>query len=152
MKGFQPGHRHSEETKCKIGRANSRPCPFLCDYCGQEALTTPAVYAKKRRHFCSTKCYAAYRHEKMPKEEQNAFGKGHSEKERRLRAWCRSTTNHAVRDGIIYRMPCLVCEGTPTEAHHVDYERPLKVRWLCFRHHRQEHHENPELLEEAQVK
>ena len=32
MKGFQIGHKHSEETKKKIGEANSKKVYFNCDY------------------------------------------------------------------------------------------------------------------------
>lgn len=26
-----------------------------------------------------------------------------------------------------------------SQAHHEDYARPLDVRWLCFKHHRETH-------------
>ena len=64
-------------------------------------------------------------------------------------AEARSIWNHYVRDKHIIRQPCEIC-GEKAEAHHDDYNKPLEVRWLCFKHHREWHkiHENPELLEE----
>ena len=35
VKGFQKGHKHSEEVKKKIGDANRNQVYFNCDYCGQ---------------------------------------------------------------------------------------------------------------------
>lgn len=54
-----------------------------------------------------------------------------------------------MRDKHLERQPCEIC-GAKAEAHHEDYNKPLEVRWLCFKHHREWHktHENPELLEE----
>lgn len=45
----------------------------------------------------------------------------------------------AVRDGKLTRQPCEVCGAEPTEAHHDDYDKPLEVRWLCRKHHREYH-------------
>jgi hypothetical protein len=49
---------------------------------------------------------------------------------------CRCYLNAYVRRGVIQKGPCEVC-GTDKEiqAHHDDYSKPLKVRWLC-RYHR----------------
>ena len=47
----------------------------------------------------------------------------------------------AVRRGWLKPKPCEVCgtmEGI--EAHHDDYEKPLEVRWMCFKHHREGAH------------
>jgi hypothetical protein len=43
--------------------------------------------------------------------------------------------SNAIRDGKLHRQPCEVCGETKAEAHHDDYSRPLKVRWLCNLHH-----------------
>ena len=47
--------------------------------------------------------------------------------------------------GRIHRDFCAACldEGEQTwvtEGHHIDYDRPFVVVWLCFRHHRQVDH------------
>ena len=44
-------------------------------------------------------------------------------------------TWQAIKAGTLVRKPCEVCGKPRAEAHHPDYLRPLKVRWLCTRHH-----------------
>lgn len=46
---------------------------------------------------------------------------------------------NAVRDGLLKRLPCEVCGAEPADGHHEDYRLPLKVRWLCRRHHADAH-------------
>lgn len=41
----------------------------------------------------------------------------------------------AVRRGRIERQPCQRCGIEPAEGHHPDYRDPLRVEWLCRRHH-----------------
>ena len=124
---------------------------FNCDYCKKESSDRPSHYALKVRHFCSMKCYADFQRELLPKEEHNAFGHGNSPEERQQRKWCRSTLNHAIRDGLITKKDCEMC-GHKSQAHHDDYTKPLDVKWLCFYHHRKVAHnqnpiyENPELI------
>lgn len=43
--------------------------------------------------------------------------------------------NHAIRDGIITRMPCIVCGNLKSHGHHDNYLKPLDVKWLCAKHH-----------------
>jgi transcription elongation factor Elf1 len=50
----------------------------------------------------------------------------------------RSKTFHAIKNGTIQVLPCLIC-GDKAEAHHHDYSRPLDVMWLCKAHHRETH-------------
>jgi len=47
--------------------------------------------------------------------------------------------NNLIRDGKINRLPCEVCGDLKSQAHHPDYRRPLFVKWLCFKHHRELH-------------
>ncbi len=37
----------------------------------------------------------------------------------------------------------MCCGHEEVEAHHVDYDRPLLVVWLCALHHNQIHHTGP---------
>ena len=46
----------------------------------------------------------------------------------------RQATRQAIKKGILKRQPCEVC-GKKSEAHHPDYSKPLKIKWLCRKHH-----------------
>lgn len=59
--------------------------------------------------------------------------------------------NNALRDGRIERLPCLVCGCEKTEAHHVSYDLPLDVVWLCPSHHKQVHKEHRQYLRETEA-
>jgi hypothetical protein len=52
----------------------------------------------------------------------------------------RTAVGNALRDGRLRRMPCEVCGSMRVQAHHADYSKPLDVRWLCFKHHREHEH------------
>jgi hypothetical protein len=45
----------------------------------------------------------------------------------------------ALRNGNLKRQSCECCGDPKAEAHHPDYSRPLKVKWLCRTHHKFEH-------------
>jgi len=49
----------------------------------------------------------------------------------------RNMVGNFKRDGKLNQQPCEVCGDNKSQAHHTDYNQPLKVNWLCFRHHRE---------------
>lgn len=51
----------------------------------------------------------------------------------------RDAVAEAIKKGRLIRLPCEVCGAVNVQAHHPDYRKPLKVRWLCRKHHGQEH-------------
>lgn len=53
----------------------------------------------------------------------------------------------AVRQGKIKRQPCEVCNEPEAQGHHDDYSKPLEVRWLCARHHRENHLFEPWMID-----
>lgn len=45
------------------------------------------------------------------------------------------------RRGHLEKQPCRVCGNPEAQKHHSDYNRPLRVIWLCRTHHRLMHAE-----------
>jgi hypothetical protein len=84
--------------------------------------------------------YAAYERERSQRPERKAAAIDY-QRMRRLRnpqkyaAW--TAVGHAIRDKRLIRQPCEVCGDPKSQAHHDDYSKPLDVRWMCFRHHRE---------------
>lgn len=48
----------------------------------------------------------------------------------------------AVKLGKIQREPCEICGEEKSQGHHPDYNKPLKVIWLCSLHHKKIHTRN----------
>lgn len=111
---------------------------YNCDNCGKEAWEKNCHYIKKVRHFCGRDCYTDFRKYKLPKEEHHRYGTGLELSEVKKRAKARSILNHYLRDKKITRPKCQIC-GEKSEAHHDNYDNPLDVKWLCFKHHRLYH-------------
>ncbi len=47
--------------------------------------------------------------------------------------------NSAVASKKLTKGTCEICKAKKVEAHHDDYTKPLKVRWLCRIHHAELH-------------
>jgi hypothetical protein len=58
----------------------------------------------------------------------------------RRKAW--RAVENAKRTNKLIPQPCEVCgKKKNIHAHHDDYSKPLKVKWLCLRHHVARHRE-----------
>ncbi len=51
---------------------------------------------------------------------------------------CRTRTIQLILEGEILVQRCRVC-GEKAERHHLDYDDPYAIDWLCKTHHRAEH-------------
>lgn len=60
-----------------------------------------------------------------------------------MKARARSLVKMRIRRGKMVRGACEVCGEPNAQAHHPDYRKPLDVRWLCLKHHREHERENP---------
>jgi len=52
----------------------------------------------------------------------------------------------AIKKGTLIRQPCEVCGDPRAQAHHDDYSKPLIIRWLCDKHHKNLHRRKKEEL------
>lgn len=96
--------------------------------------------------------YYAHRRESIQKtldwqnkniEERRAYWreyrKTRREKDRhKIRA--RQKLRYHVKRGYIIEKPCNECGAKKVYGHHPDYKKPLKVFWLCRKHHDLLHH------------
>lgn len=53
----------------------------------------------------------------------------------------RAMVASALKSGLLKKLPCETCNLEKVQAHHDDYSKPLEVRWLCFKHHREIGHQ-----------
>ena len=53
------------------------------------------------------------------------------------------TIQRLIKAGIILRQPCEICGTENGNAHHPDYSQPLKIVWLCQKHHAEIHWKKP---------
>lgn len=134
----------SKSKYCSLqcsGKAKIRQFIHECDFCGATISERPSHHKKTRRHFCNKICYSYFVKYMTFIEDHPRYGSGHSKEEKIKRTKARRILNHAIRDKKVKRRNCEICGKKQTEAHHEDYEKPLKVRWLCFKHHRQAHNQ-----------
>jgi len=52
----------------------------------------------------------------------------------------------AIRNGSLFRLPCVRCKAEKSLAHHEDYDKPLEIMWLCQQCHKQRHKELKEMF------
>ena len=113
-----------------------------CEHCARNFYARTDVLGK----FCSGTCQRranAAAMVPMCAEERTLRRRTYAERlagrfPERMRAYRRY--DWALQSGKLVRGPCEVCGATEdVHGHHDDYSKPLDVRWLCRKHHRQTH-------------
>jgi hypothetical protein len=60
-------------------------------------------------------------------------------KRNRVKTRAQASARRAIKKGILKKKCCEVCSNKKVEAHHPNYNEPLKVVWLCRQHHAEVH-------------
>lgn len=90
--------------------------------------------AYKERVICQVKAYQAGPGRKKANATKSAYHGKHPKKRR-----AHNLVYNALRRGDLVKGPCECCGELKVVGHHDDYDRPLDVRWLCERHHKEWH-------------
>lgn len=97
------------------------------------------VQENYRKRFEQYQIYERNRY-KDPERKKKMYLYNLKRKEKNPRKYkSRYKVSNAVRAKKITRKPCEVCGEIKVQAHHSDYRKPLDVKWLCFKHHREQH-------------
>lgn len=102
-------------------------CKKTCSKCKRPLELTRV----DKQRYCRS-CHAEHMRRTRPK---------HSEltDEARKKANARSYLKEYIKRGKVEKKPCEKCGDSIAEAHHEDYDSPLKVIWLCRGHHLELH-------------
>lgn len=73
-----------------------------------------------------------------PRIRLNTYKKSNNKKPNTQKTKTRNATRRLIASGRLKRKSCEKC-GSYGQAHHEDYSDPYNVRWLCVKHHREEH-------------
>jgi len=125
-----------------------------CNYCGKLIKRRPSGI-NQGNNFCSLSCSAKHKsrtHRSDGKYNPNwkggiSFNNYHYKKlqiqryPQRIKA--RVIVSREIRAGRLIRGHCAICNFDKTEAHHIDYNKPLNIVWLCKKHHRELHDFTP---------
>lgn len=115
-----------EEIRKRSPRLGAKPGILrpLCSWCDV------VIKNFKKKTFCKS-CAAKYNREW--RKDNPSFGwQKHKDN-------VRVKTYQAIVKGDLVRKPCEVCGELKVHAHHDDYNKPLEVRWLCEKHHKEHH-------------
>lgn len=120
--------RYRQEHKEELNRKRQEKIAAIPDY--------------YRNHYAEHREYLLEKSKKWGKEHREKL----NAKQRKYRSGrysnAHSLVYSAIKCGRLSKQPCEVCGAEPAEAHHDDYNKPLKVRWLCKQCHSEWHRNN----------
>lgn len=115
--------------------------------CKQEALKNRWLNIERYRAYDRER--ASLPHRALAREEYRTTDLGRAAHAKAVRKWqvnnrlaraAHHILNNALRDGKVKRgAHCEMCKLKTVHAHHEDYGKPLEVRWLCPKHHKEVH-------------
>lgn len=109
----------------------------ICIECGEEKLRLMFEGQSNRCKRC--KAYNKKKSKKINKERHKEYIRTDKGKDN----WCAKQIVYNLKKmGILKKGKCEVCKDINTEAHHVDYNKPWIVMWLCRKHHLEWHKNN----------
>lgn len=134
---FQPKRDLSTCRKCGYNRTqkyvNGRKKGWRCKWCNREYRNLRPTLDRNREH---SRRYRL----KYPKRHRQAVESW--KKKNHTKTASHSLVHRAIKDGRLVKQPCEICGNVDVEAHHDDYSQPLSIRWLCKKHHGEQHETN----------
>ena len=152
--------RYKEKSKpdcATCGKNKENPRDAYCNFCkreknreksfkeGKRDRNSPGLGRKKTCSICGKLKEENYINESCCRDckvMRKKLSRSSRTDDQILKENVRRYTYKAIMEGVLIRQPCEVCNTEiDVQAHHDDYYKPLEVRWLCRKHHR-EHHLN----------
>lgn len=96
-------------------------------------------FHKKEGHESILEAAKRYRESSKGKEYRKTYLNGVGSKYRAKYKLEGKTKARSLARYHLERKPCEICGDINVNAHHEDYSKPLEVRWLCTKHHGEEH-------------
>lgn len=96
--------------------------------------------AKTSHSYCKS-CRNAYSRENRKKHPLT--------KKQKMKDIARSYAGQYLRRGKIKKKPCKKCGSSKSQMHHPDYCKPIKVVWLCRKHHLELHKKQDKRIDKS---
>jgi hypothetical protein len=127
------GGRH-EEFICPESQEAVYDAPRkFCGKCKQ--LLDKSNFWKERRLSDGLGIWCKTCHYSSERRRYNAIKAKESLERYPQKTAARNLVKNSVRSGKLIKENCFFCDDPKTDGHHLDYDYPLKVVWLCRKHH-----------------
>ena len=115
----------------------------LCEWCAAVFMADLYELRRGKGRFCGKRCADRWQseHKRVGDGAKARYNVKRRERRRDPETAkierARDAVYRAKKRGDLVSQPCEACGDEIAEAHHEDYAKPLEVRWLCYRHHRE---------------